>query len=467
MGMYEELAELALSEAERLGADYADVRAQVVRRELISVENRVLRSYESSEVLGIGVRVLISGAWGLASTTRPEREAVRETVSRAVGIARSSARRCRGVRLAEVKVVERAFRSPCKVKPVDVAPEEKIGLLMDINKASLAQQGVKSASTRMGLIEERVIFASTEGARLTLDRTMVGVMYSSVAEHEGRMERAWDGRSACAGWEFMEGVDWLKEAEDISKLALETAKAENPPSGAYPVVIDGRLIGLLIHEAFGHATEGDLVASGDSVLRGRLGQVLASEQISIVDEGVVPDGIYVPFDDEGVLKGRTVVVEQGVLKTFLTSRESAERLGLEPTGNGRAQDFASFPIVRQTNYYVQPGDHTLEELVEDVEFGFLLHGRSRRGGQVETGMGTFTFRAGPSHVIRKGEVAELVRGVAISGDILDVLKRVEAVGREVEIRTSVFGGCGKYGQTVRVGLGGPPVRISRMVIGGV
>ncbi len=464
--MYEDLAELALNEAARLGADHADVRIQVVRSEFVLVENKVLRSYESSEVSGLSVRVLVHGSWGLASTTRLERPAVREAVERALKIARSSAKRARQVELAEVEVVERSFSSPCKLRPVDVAPEEKVELLVDMNREALSVEGVKNAMARLGAIEEYLYFASTEGARLSLDRTLTGIMYSSVAEHEGRMERTWDSYSACAGWELVKEVDWAGEARDISLLAVETAKVESPKAGAYPVVVDGRLIGLLIHEAFGHATEGDLVASGDSVLRGRLGQVVASEQVSIVDEGTAPGGIYVPFDDEGVLKGRTVVVERGVLKAFLTSREVAARLGLPPTGNGRAQDFANFPIVRQTNYHMEPGDHTLEELIEDIKFGYFLKGRSRRGGQVETGMGTFTFRAGPSHVIRNGEICELVRGVAMSGDILEALKLVEAVGREVELRTSVFGGCGKYAQTVRVGLGGPPVRISRMVVGG-
>jgi len=261
-------------------------------------------------------------------------------------------------------------------------------------------------------------------------------------------------------------IDWPSEAEDISKLALEAAKARSPPAGAYPAVLDGFLVGLLIHEAFGHATEGDLVLSGDSALKGRLGQAVASEHVSIIDEGVVQGGFFLPFDDEGVLKGRTVVVEGGILRTFLTSRSVAAELGLEPTGNGRAQGFSYFPTVRQANYYMAPGDWSLEELVEDVEFGFLLKGRSRGGGQVEPGMGNFTFRAGPSYVIRHGEICELVRGVAISGNVLETLKLVEAVGRELQLRFSVFGGCGKYGQTVRVGLGGPPVRVSRVVVGG-
>ena len=462
----EDLLELSIRRAGELGADYADARAQALRLEVVRVENGELRSYEVSETRGIGVRVLLNGLWGFSSTTRLTKEAVSEAVERAIGIARASASMAKKARLAEVRAVERYFEAPRKLDPEDVSPEEKVELLMDVNREALSVEGVKSARTALAIREDEVGFLSSEGARLGLRRTMVGMAYASTGHHEGVMEEVFDTKSATAGWEFIKSVDWPSEARDVSELAAETARARGPPAGSYPVVVDGRLIGLLLHEAFGHATEGDLVSSGDSVLAGRLGTRVASELVNVVDEGVRPEGLYMPFDDEGVLKGRTVLVEEGVLKAFLTSREVAAELGLEPTGNGRAQDFSHFPIVRQTNYYMEPGDYSLEELVEDVDFGFLIRGRGAGGGQVETGMGSFTFRAGPSNVIRRGEVCELVRGVAISGYILETLGLVEAVGRDFELRTSAFGGCGKMGQTVPVGNGGPPVRISRMVVGG-
>ena len=464
--MPEELAELAVEEATRLGADYADARYGSITTEAVTVENLELRSYRSSSTRGIGVRVLLNGSWGFASTTVLERERVREAARKAVQMARAIAGRAKEVELAEVKAVERSFRSRLKVDPFDIGPEEKLGLLMDVNKQALSVGNIKNARSSLAIVREQLAFASSEGAKLSLERTSIGLLYSSTASYSGRMERAWDSYSSCAGWEFVKERDWPSEAEGISKLALETAKARSPPAGAYPAVLDGLLVGLLVHEAFGHATEGDIVLSGDSALKGKLGREVASECVSIIDEGVVKGGFYVPFDDEGVLKGRTVVVENGVLKTFLTSRSVAAELGLEATGNGRAQGFSSFPTVRQTNYHMAPGDWGLEELLEGIDFGFFLMGRSRGGGQVEPGMGNFTFRAGPSYVIRHGELSELVKGVAISGNVLETLKLVEAVGRELQIRFSVFAGCVKYGQVVRVGLGGAPVRVSKVVVGG-
>jgi TldD protein len=232
------------------------------------------------------------------------------------------------------------------------------------------------------------------------------------------------------------------------------------------VVADPFVVGLILHEALGHASEGDIVATGGSVLAGKRGEMIASELVTIVDEGVVEGGYYLPFDDEGVEKGRTMIVDRGRLTGYLTDRQAAHKMEAETTGNGRAEDFESMPLVRQSNYYMLEGDMTMEELIEDMDYGLLIQGKGTRGGQVDPGQGTFTFGVGPSKIIEKGKLGELVRGVVISGSILETLKTVDGVGDKTEIRTSVFGGCGKGGQQVTVGMGGPHVRIGKMTIGG-
>jgi TldD protein len=222
----------------------------------------------------------------------------------------------------------------------------------------------------------------------------------------------------------------------------------------------------MLHEAFGHASEGDLVMHRESVLYGKLGTKIASELVTIVDDGLAEGGYSAPFDDEGVAKKRTVVVEKGTLRGYLTHRQAAHELGIEVSGNDRAQDITFMPIVRQTNFFMLPGDARIEELFEGVSEGIYLKGRGAMGGQVNTAVGTFTFSVGPSYIIRNGEPAELVRGVVVSGNILETLMNVEAVARDLKVTTSVFGGCGKDGQLARVGDGGPHVKVSRIVVGG-
>jgi len=456
--------EKILDRAVRLGASYADARYQRYDYELITVENKALKSYSSRSLSGLGIRVAVKGSKGFASTSDLSRRGVEEALNNAIKAARSI--KSEKETLGEAKVNEADVKLSIKTDPIDVPPEEKVSITLDANKAAWISDEIKSAVTRLGLSKDSRSFISTEGADVNVETTLVGLGHESVSRVDGVMERVRHGESLCAGFEFIESKDWNSFTADISELAIEAAGSKTPPPGTYPVVVDPLVVGLVLHEAFGHASEGDLVFTGDSVLNKRLGDQLASEAVTIIDEGIVEGGYYYPFDDEGIRKERTVIVEEGVLKNYIHDRNSASRLGAESTGNGRAQDFENIPITRQTNYYMQPRDHKFEELIEDIDFGIYLRGKGAGGGQVEPGMGTFTFGVGPSQIIRDGELAETVRGVVISGLILETLKTVDAIGADLSISTSVFGGCGKMGQMVRVGDGGPHIRVRKMTVGG-
>jgi len=368
--------------------------------------------------------------------------------------------------MVESKVNQVEMKSPYKIDPIDVAPEEKVSAALDANKAAWIDKKIKSAITRLGISKDYRIFMSSEGSRVVTETTMIGLAHESVAKSNGIMERVPYQESKCTGYEFIESMDLNSFAADISALAVEAVESRTPPAGTYTVVVDPNVIGLLLHEAFGHASEGDLVFTRESVLYGKIGSQVASEHVTIIDEGIIEGGYFYPFDDEGVKKQKTVVVENGILRSYLHDRASAYQFNVVSTGNGRAQDFENLPIVRQTNYYMEPGDYKFEELIEDIDFGIYIRGKGATGGQVEVGMGTFTFGVGPSKIIKNGELAETVRGVVISGFVLETLKTIDAVGKDLTIRTSIFGGCGKMGQTVRVGFGGPHVRVRKMTVGG-
>ncbi len=449
-----------------LGASYADARFQTYDYELVRVENKRLKSYSSRTQSGIGIRVLINGAWGSSSVSLFSKEALDEAVRSAVKMAKAAKRMVKEVKLAEFKAVQAKAKSEYKLNPLDIPPEEKVSLALDANKFAWVRDEVKNADTRLGLSVDKRLFISSEGARVEIETVLTGLSHGSVAKANGIMEGVFHQESRVSGFEFVQRFDWGEFVKDLSNLAVEAAKAKVPPPGTYPVVVDPELVGLLLHEAFGHASEGDLVASGESVLVGKVGERVASELVTVVDEGIVNGGYYHPFDDEGVPKIKTTVVDEGVLKGYLHSRETAAKFGVNPTGNGRAQDFENSPIVRQTNYYVKPGDHSFDELLEGIDHGFYIKGKGSTGGQVDVGVGTFTFNVGPSYVIKNGRLEGLVRGVVISGMILETLKGVDAIGKDLEIHTSVFGGCGKNAQMVRVGDGGPHMRVLKMVIGG-
>ena len=458
--------EEVLKYAEGLGAQYVDLRYNVQRVETIVFENGNLREFSSSVRKGLGIRVIVEGYQGYSSTSRLDTGSVKEAVKKAVDLAKALKGKGEEVVLGDAPTIKDRVVAPYKVDPLSVDPKEKLELLSHLNKVGLEAKDVKSSMTRMGIQSDYRVFVSSSGSRVETLVNLVGMGQVSVAGEAGRLERVVDGRSRVAGYEFIKSYDWETLVREVSGLASKAFKAGLPPAGTYTAVITPEVVGLLLHEAFGHASEGDLVEAGSSVLAGRVGEVVASEYVTIVDEGVVEGGYFTPYDDEGVMKGRTVVVEKGILRSFLTSRHVAGKLGIGATGNGRVQDYASVPIVRQTNYYMLPGDYSVEELIEGVEEGIYVTGKGVIGGEVDPGAGTFTFSVGVSWLIRNGEKKEMVRGVTLSGLILDVLKSIDAVGKELEVRTSVFGGCGKNGQTVKVGMGGPHVRVRKITVGG-
>ena len=447
-----------------IGASYAGLLYQRRDSETIMVENQSLKSYVSDTKSGAGIRVVYKGAMGFASTSDLSWSGLKDALEASVKGAKSmKGDGSEAFTPSEVNKVN--VELPMKVDPLDVAPEEKVEMTLATNKAAYNNESIRSTSTRWGFIKDHRLFMSTDGADVRQVTPLIGLSHSSIAYEGGQKETIGYSKGLCSGYEFMSSINWDEFAVDISNLALEAVKAKAAPAGTYDVVVDPDVVGLVLHEALGHATEGDGVATGGSVLYSRLNDKIGSDLVTIYDEGVTEGGYYLPYDDEGSKKGKLTLIENGVLKSYLSDRRSAKKLGVESSGNGRSMDFENYPIVRMTNYYMAPGDNTIDELVEGVDFGIMLQGKGGRGGQVDTGMGTFSFGVGPGRIIRNGEPQELVRGLVISGSVLDVLKSVDAVGKETRMRTSVFGGCGKGGQWVKVGMGGPSIR-AKMTVGG-
>jgi len=448
------------------GVKYIDVRYQDRLYENIVIDNGVVRAFNNTIARGVGVRVFVDNYVGYASTNKIDSESLKSAVDNAIKAARSMAKAGSPSQLYERRSVKDKIISHYAIDALDIDPSDKIGLLMDIYKWSRGVDGVVSSMVRYGFERDHRIYVSSGGDYVDVTTRLIGIGLYLVSSVEGVMERLWDQESRVAGWEFVKTMDWEKFAGENAKLVVVAAKAPVVKPGKYIAILDNETVGLMLHEAFGHATEADIVEAGGSVLEGRIGDRIASPHVTVVDNGRVDGGFYVPYDDEGTPKYKTITVEKGVLKTYLHSLSTAKSLGGEPTGNARVMNYTNKHLVRQTNTYMEPGDHSVEELFRDVKEGIYIRGRGAMGGQVDPSMGTFTFTAGPSYMIRNGEPDKLVRGVMLSGNILETLMNVDAVARDLKVTTSVFGGCGKDNQTVRVGDGGPHVRVRELVIGG-
>lgn len=449
-----------------LGLDFVDIRIQSYYNELIVYDNGVIRDFVTNVVRGAGIRVVHSGYVAYSSTGSFEKEAIKEAVLRAFKLAKASSKYSTRVELYMRPAIKDRVESSYTIDPEIIDYSMKIELLRDMYKYAKEVSGISSITLRYGYEKDHRLYVSSNGDYIEFTRRMIGASAKLVASVEGVYETLYDSESAVAGWEFMKSVRWDEWIAERAKLVVETAKSERVKPGKYDVVLDNDMVGLMLHEAFGHATEGDIVLAGGSVLGGRMSGKVASDLVSIVDSGVIEGGVFVPYDDEGTPKRKTYTVKNGVLVGFIHSLTTAKMLNQEPTGNARVMSYRDPILVRQTNTYMEPGDWSVEEMIRDCKRGIYVRGRGALGGQVNPLTGSFTFTSGPSYLIENGELTRLVKGVMLSGLVLETLRNVDAVGKDLVVRTSVFGGCGKDGQTVRVGDGGPHVRVRGFTIGG-
>ena len=452
--------------AGELGVEFIDVRTQKRYYELIVLDNGVVRDLIITSSLGAGVRVITNGSTGYSSTSIVTRESIREAVFRAYKVAKASKPLSLHVELYKRSTTRDRVTSQYSVDPESIDYAEKIQLLRDMYSVARSVQEISSVILRFGYERDYRVYASSLGDYVEVGSRMIGVSSILTARVEGVYETLYDQESAVAGWEFTKSINWSDWVFERSKLVLEAARAQHAKPGKYDIILDNDMVGLLLHEAFGHATEGDLVMSGSSVLHGRTGEKIASDLVTVVDNGVIKDGAFIPYDDEGTPKRKVYTVRNGVLTGYLHSLSTAATLNCEPTGNARVMGFEHPLLVRQTNTYMEPGDWSIEDLIRDTKRGLYVRGRGARGGEVNTLTGAFTFTSGPSYIIENGEFTRLVKGVMLSGLILETLKNIDAITRDLVVKTSVFGGCGKHDQTVRVGIGGPHVRVRGFIIGG-
>ncbi len=400
------------------------------------------------------VRVLKNGAWGVSFTTNPAK--MEDAGKSALKLANALDN---DVKLADIEPTHDNVKSKAKLKLQDVSLDEKKEAMSAAEKAANLEAIV---STTVNYVdgEGTTIFANSEGTELQIEESRVALFMNAVAASDGIIQFGHKSTGGAAGFEVIQKEDLEKFGRVTAEKAIRLLKAELPPSGKFPVVMDPELTGVFIHEALGHASEADLILKNDSILKGKMGTQIGSSLVTIIDDATMDAFGYYPYDSEGVKTRKNILVEDGILKSLLSSRETASQLDITPSGNARSV-VGDQPIVRMSNTYLQPSELKFEELIEDMDSGIYLKGS--RGGQVDTGKGVFQFNAAESFLIENGEVKNPLRDVSLSGNILEMLLKVDGVGSDFKMGV---GFCGKSGQTVPVGDGGPHVRVKEATVGG-
>lgn len=447
----------------RKGATYADLRVQRVASSSLELRNgKIERAVEGNEE-GIGVQVLADGAWGFAATNDVRVESLADALEQALKLAKAVAKRTKeasGVAPAEARKADVAWKP--KVWPRDVDPKEKEEVVRVMHDAVRSFKEIKSTTGSYGDRTVAQEFYSSDGTDVKTSLTRSVAQIHFVAKAAGRITSRRIRVGAAKGFELFRETDVAAKAREGAESTMRLLRAPAAPAGRMPVVLDPELTGVFSHEALGHASEGDLVAAGESCLAGRMGQKLGSDIVTLCDDSTVPGGFgSFPFDDQGQPGHRRVLLEKGVLVGYLTDRVAGHKLGRPSTGSARAESYASRPLVRMTNTYIEAGDHTFDELLEGIKEGVYAVGS--RGGQVDTAKGSFLFNAQEAYLIKNGRIAHPLRDVSLTGATLETLANIDALGKTFAWGDPGY--CGK-GQWVPVGDGGPHTRVKECVVGG-
>jgi TldD protein len=461
-----ELLEALRDTAKKRGAEFMDVRAMENQGTSIQLQDGRADKVSQSRSRGLGVRVLMNRAWGFASTDGYDRQRAFDCLELAMAMAKASQARLGELgALAEAPAAQDSVPPRFEKDPHSVPLADKMKLLSQYEQAAVAAGQGKLVNTVVSYSDgrERASLCNTRGTYLETEsiRTMVG---ASMTALDGDVrQQAGERRGEQCGYELIDRLTPDEVSAKAAKRAVALLKAKRAPAGKFTVVFHPSITGLLTHEALGHNSEADLVLSGQSILEGKLGQKIASECITIIDDGTIPGswGSYA-YDSEGTASQRRVIIENGVLKGFLHSLETAAKMGVAPNGSARAQGFGNRPVVRMSNTFIVPGTMTFEELLKDIDIGVYLKGG--QWGYVLCERGQYTCSAGEGYMIRNGQLAEHLRDVCISGLTLETLANADAVSRDFEMQMP--GMCGKSGQGMHINAGGPHVRVRDIVVGG-
>lgn len=422
---------------------------------------------QSRNRAGVGVRVLQNGCWGFAATD----DLTRDGIARAVDRAKACARQ-----LEEVQGNRVPALGPAQLASGDVVLEgyeqlrkmslaDKLAMTVDFgSKVAATSNKIQSTTARYNEMFEDKVIVTTDGARASMKLSRSEFGLTAIAEREGQQATGRNSFGVTGDWKCLFNHPRAENlVERTGKTAVDLLTAPHVEGGKHTVILGPAMVGILSHEAIGHTVEADFVQSG-SVAAGKVGQRVAADLVTLCDSGVSEyepfAGGSIPFDDEGVPAGRTVVIENGILKNYLHNRESAARFGVAPTGNARAWEYADEPLIRMRNTYIAPGTQTLDEIIASTKRGYLIEVPG--SGQADA-TGEFMFGAAYAVEIVDGKPGRILRELTISGIAFDVLKTVDAVSREFRWDLGA-GYCGK-GQPAKVDAGGPYIRC-QLTLGG-
>lgn len=444
----------------KYGGDFAEVFVEDRYSTNFSLKNGKIELAQTGRMFGIGIRGFLGDKAIYGYTNDLSKENVL-LVAKRVGEA-----------LGEIKVPEVFFDLRKKeienkhivlLKPEQVRKQTKVGYMKKAYEAAKNYSAlISQVVVNYWDYDQYVLIANSEGVHVTDNRVRTRLMINAVAMKDGQMESGFYGPGAGMGPEFLERIDVEQAGVRAARIAVRMVDAQPAPAGKMTVVISNEFGGVIFHEAVGHALEASSVARGMSVFAGKLGQKIAAECVSAVDDATIPNAWgSANVDDEGTPTQRNLLIEKGVLKSYLIDKLGSRRMGMPSTGSGRRQDYTFAPTSRMSNTFILPGDYHPEEIIASVEYG--LYAKTMGGGSVNPATGEFNFAVNEGYLIENGKITRPVKGATLIGKGYEIIQKIEMVGNDV---ARGQGMCGSYSGSIPADVGQPTIKVKEIIVGG-
>ncbi|MEX2525738.1 MAG: metalloprotease TldD [Gammaproteobacteria bacterium] len=442
--------------------DQADLYFESSRMESWVLEDGIIKEGTHHIDQGVGVRAVSGEKTGFAYSDEIQLPALTSAAHAARAIAQSGSDRSLQAWHKQDIVPLYGSDDPLDAMPAD----RKIALLQKVDElARKKDPRVKQVIASLAGEYTTMLVAGMDGTFSADIRPLVRLNVSIIVEQDGRREKGSAGGGGRFGYDYFYDEDMARQyVDEAVEAALINLEAVDAPAGSMTVVLGPGWPGILLHEAIGHGLEGDFNRKKTSAFSGKLGQRIASPEVTVVDDGTIPNRRgSLTVDDEGTPTQSTTLIENGILRNYMQDKMNARLMGMNPTGNARRESYAHLPMPRMTNTYMLGGERDPEEIIKSVKKG--IYATQFGGGQVDITNGKFVFSASQAWLIEDGKITAPVKGATIIGNGPDVLTRVSMVGNDMALDSGI-GVCGKDGQSVPVGVGQPTIKIDELTVGG-
>ena len=454
-----EICARVLQAAVSTGADYAEIFAENTQNNAISMIANRVENIKNTVIAGAAVRVYKGLRSVMATTVDTSEEGLLRCAwkcAEALG---------QGEAQMDIVLKERIFGDihPVKLCPVSAANKEKVEILKaGYFAAKEYDDAIQQVTGNLIDVDHNILIASTEGLYAQDRQIRTRIAISAVADKGEGTQTGSCTPGRRMGLEMFDVIDPKNVGIHAAKQAVTMAGAGYCPAGIMPVAIENGFGGVIFHEACGHSLEASAVAYGQSQFAGKLGQQIANEKVTAIDDGTIPNAWgSINIDDEGTPAQKNVLIEKGILKSYMIDKFNGRRMGFASTGNSRRESYAYTPTSRMTNTYIAPGEDRNEDIIASMEYG--LYAKEMGGGSVNPTTGEFNFAVNEGYMVRNGKICEPVRGASLVGKGSDVIMNIDMVGTCLDMGQGM---CGSSSGSVPTNVGQPLIRVSSITVGG-